>query len=452
MQDFNMNLPTMKELEMNLFQQLQAMFADVMLRCLEEIDKWIMENRDHARYRLRDARNVTMSTSFGEITFTRRLYQDREKGTYVYLLDQALAFDGQAGISPRLEEWAVELATIGPSYHEAARQIEALLGYPAMSHETIRQRLITKAEQAATVVPKEKKKAKVLFVEVDGLYTKLQRVKQKGQENKMAIIHEGWEQSGKRVQLKNKTHYLHTGSEASFWEGFGDFLIKHYDVDEDTWLVVGGDGAKWIGECESYFHRCLYMLDRFHVARDLKSFLRDLPTHWNAACRALAAQDSQALLDAIDTVPNDSIAEEHRSEWKKLKAFLHRHEQHLTDYRKVLQAEGVDVTGMRPMGSAESQMRVFAKRTKGGGYSWSKRGVQAMLRSIMVRKEGRAGFTGDGAFVLEDKKQQPVPFRIQQLFKKSKDVTTGVIDGMMRTLRTSRQNSPLGMALKGLRG
>jgi hypothetical protein len=29
-----------------------------------------------------------------------------------------------------------------------------------------------------------------------------------------------------------------------------------------------------------------------------------------------------------------------------------------------LQAHGIDTSGMRPMGSAESQMRIFAKRTK----------------------------------------------------------------------------------------
>src|SRR5690606_40929777 len=147
MQQFIINLPTLKEIEVNLFQQLQAMFAEVMVRCLEEIDSWIMANRDHTRYRLRDKRQVTMSTSFGEISFSRRLYQDREKGTYVYLLDQALAFDGQTGISPHLEEWAVELATAGPSYHESARQIKELLGYQAISHETIRQRLIAEHDK-----------------------------------------------------------------------------------------------------------------------------------------------------------------------------------------------------------------------------------------------------------------------------------------------------------------
>lgn len=450
MQKFIINLPTMKEIEVNLFQQLQLMFAEIMVRCLEEMDKWIMENRDHARYRLRDTRKVMMSTSFGEITFARRLYQDRETGAYVYLLDQALSFDGQSGISPRLEEWAVELATMGPSYHEAARQIEALLGYQAISHETIRQRLIARSEQAAAA-PEEKKAAKVLFVEVDGLYTKLQRSKRRGKENRIAVIHEGWERNGTRVQLRNKRHYLHTGSGETFWEGFGEFLVEHYDVDEATWLVVNGDGADWIGQCTSYFHRCIYTLDRFHIARDLKQYLRDLPTHWQAARRALAAYNPQELLAAVDAVPGDQIRKDWRGDWERFKAFLRVHEKHLIDYRKPLEAHGIDTKGMRPMGSAESQMRVFAKRTKRGGYSWSVRGVQAMLKSIIARKEGQSFLTDINEIETETKKPTST-FRVQQLFKESKDLTTGVINGMLRTLHTSRQSSPLGMALKGLRG
>lgn len=453
MQKSIMNLPTMKEIEVKLFRQLQTMFADILVRCLEEIDKWLMENRDHARYRLRDTRKVTMSTSFGEITFARRLYQDREKGAYVYLLDQALAVDGQSGISPRLEEWAVELATVGPSYHEAARQIETFLGYPAISHETIRQRLLTQSEKTAAATPKEKKPAKVLFVEVDGLYTKLQRTKRRGMEHKIAVIHEGWEQNGNRVHLKNKTHYLHTGSGATFWEDFHDFVIEHYEVDEDTWLVVNGDGAEWIGECESYIRRCVYTLDRFHVARDLRHYLHHLPTQWNAVRRALAAYDVQGLLSVVDAVTEESIREDRRKDWKQFKAFLHRHKQHLLDYRKVLEAHGVDVSGMRPMGSAESQMRVFAKRTKRGGYSWSVRGVWAMIQSIIARAEGCIGLLETTAVESEGKEQGKSPVRLRQHVKqKSKEITTGVINGTIRILSTSKRSSPLGMALKGLRG
>src|SRR5690606_24901907 len=270
-------------------------------------------------------------------------------------------------------------------------------------------------------------------------------------ENKIAIIHEGWERLGKRIQLKNKTHYLHTGSGSTFWEGFGDFLIEHYDVDEDTWLVVNGDGAEWIGECESYFHRCIYTLDRFHVARELKHGLRELPVHWKAVRRALAAYDPQGLFAAMDAIPKESIPEDRRTDWERLKGFLRGHEKHLVDYRKILAANGIDTTGMRPMGSAESQMRVFAKRTKRGGYSWSVRGVQAMLRSSIAPNEGRL----HGGDVRENKpactQQEKPGFRLNDLFKPPKEYRTGVVNGLLRTLQTSKQSSPLRMALKGLR-
>lgn len=108
-----------------------------------------------------------------------------------------------------------------------------------------------------------------------GYNTKLQRSKKRGMENAIAVVHEGWE-SGKRVQLKNKQQYLHK-SGGDFWEGFGDFLAERYEIDANTWLVVTGDGAAWIGECTSCFQQCLYMLDRFHVARDLKRFVGHLP-------------------------------------------------------------------------------------------------------------------------------------------------------------------------------
>jgi hypothetical protein len=78
--------------------------------------------------------------------------------------------------------------------------------------------------------------------------------------------------------------------------------------------------------------------------------------------------------------------------------------------------------------------------------------VQAMLRSIIMRREGHTEFPEGNRIELTDKQQTKPPFRIQQLFKKPKAFTTGVINGMLRTLHTSKQNSPLGMALKGLRG
>lgn len=446
MQDLNMKLPTLKEIEVTFFRKLQEQFMDVMVSYLEKLDEWIMASRDTRRFRMHERREISLSTVFGEITFTRRMYLDRQTDQYVYLLDQLLLFEGHEGVSPHLAELAIELASRGPSYREASEQIEAFLGYPALSHETIRKKVLAWSEREQPE-PRVKRKPKVLFVEVDGLFTHLQREKRRSKENKIAVVHEGWERSGERVSLKHKQYYLHT-SQAPFWEGFGDFLTKRYDIDEETWFVVNGDGAGWIGECTSYFHQCLYTLDRFHVYRDLRTFLQDHPSIWRKARESLDQYDPDQLFEVLGALPDEAMREEWQEDWRAYKAFLFQHHEHLKDYRKALHQRGIDTTGMRPMGSAESQMNVIAKRTK-GGYSWRVPGVEAMIQTIMARKEGRL----HERHSQRNKKEKEVSsFRIGQLFKKAKEDNERYLDATIQYLKTSYQSSPLGMALKGLRG
>ncbi|AGA57472.1 Uncharacterized protein family (UPF0236) [Thermobacillus composti KWC4] len=445
MQHFTTAIPAMKELEEWMFRKMQDMFVDAMRSTLEMLDQIILEQRDRERYRVKAERETSVNTVFGNIRFKRRLYMDRQTGKHVYLLDQHMRFEGRGKVSPHLLETAIAFAAEGPSYRDSARRLEQLLGYAVLSHEAIRGKLIEQAEKPVKAT--EKRPAKVLFVEADGLYTKLQRRKRKGMEHAIAVVHEGWEQVGKRVRLRNKQHDLHRG-EGDFWEAFGDFLTERYEIDGDTWLVVGGDGAKWIGECESYFHKCIYTLDRFHVARDLKRFVGHLPKVWKEARQALARQNPADLMAAVERVPIEAIAPDKREEWTAYQSFLRRHRKHLEDYRKTLEAHGIDTRGMRPMGSAEAQMRVLAKRTKRGGYSWSERGCRAMLETVMRRRQiGR----------LEEAEEHAVesPQRVVSVRRLLHDAirpAKGYVDGMIRLLRSQWQSRPTGMALKGLRG
>ena len=212
--------------------------------------------------------------------------------------------------------------------------------------------------------------------------------------------------------------------------------------------MVNGDGAPWIEECESYFHKCVYTLDRFHVARDLKRFVGHLPKVWTDAKQSLARQDAAGLLAAVESVSEQDIAPEQRKDWERYKRFLKQHRKHLEDYRKTLQAAGIDTSGMRPMGSAEAQMRIFAKRTKRGGYSWSERGVRAMLRTIMRHQEA-------GLVQMSYEDERPTPKRpasIRKLLRDTTRQTKGYINGMIRLLKGAGQSSVTGMALKGLKG
>lgn len=447
MRHFTITMPTMKELEQWMLRKMQEAFASAMTKALEMMDQQILEQRDRSRYRVKEERETSVNTVFGHIRFKRRLYVDRQSGKHVYLLDRLLQFEGRGKVSPHLEETAIAFASQGPSYRDSAKRLEQLLGYNVLSHQAIREKLLEKAEQETRAV--KRRPARVLFVEVDGLYTKLQRSKKHGMENAIAVVHEGWEKSGKRVRLKNKQHYLHTAG-GNFWEGFGDFLAERYEIDENTWLVVNGDGAAWIGECESYFHQCLYMLDRFHVARDLKRFVGHLSSVWEAVKKSLAKQDAAALMAALEGVAEHEIAEEQRREWKQYKGYLKRHQRHLDDYRKTLCANGIDTSAMRPMGSAESQMRIFAKRTKRGGYSWSERGVRAMLRTMMRRQE--AQFVTFAADVERKPNVGRNAVNMRRLMKEITQQAKGCVTGMIRLLQGPKQSSPTGMALKGLRG
>src|SRR5699024_11329327 len=85
---------------------------------------------------------LSFESVFGSVTLERNYYQDKKTGKYVYVLDQYLKFDGTKGMSPVVQDLAIELAVTGVSYRQASAAMEKLLGYPVISHEGIRQQLL----------------------------------------------------------------------------------------------------------------------------------------------------------------------------------------------------------------------------------------------------------------------------------------------------------------------
>jgi len=206
------------ELETALFEYMARQFAGLMAWALERIDDWLSNQRDSRRFRMRDKEPRTLQTLFGvDITFRRRRYVDRETGKTVYLLDEVLQLPSHRQVSPALASWALGQAVLSNSYRGAARSLEALYGHRVVSHESIRQVVLTVGkglmeEQAKQLeAPAGSRKVRVLFLEVDGLSVPLQREgRQRRVEEKLLTVHEGWAPrhpaSGEYV-LVNKRHF-----------------------------------------------------------------------------------------------------------------------------------------------------------------------------------------------------------------------------------------------------
>lgn len=447
MKQYNTKFPTLKEIERDLFRTLQATFSDVLQEMLEEFDRKIMETRDKKRYELKDKRPVSMDTMFGTITVKRNYYRDRLKDKYVSLLDQYLAFEGSKGFSPAVEEMAMELAVTGPSYRHASKTLEKLLGYSVASHEAIRQHLLQ-----TEVIPSQPMiyQKKVLFIEVDGLNTKRQGEKRKGREEKIAAIHEGWEMNGERARLINKRHFIHSGK-APFWEELEQFLMDTYYYDPSKhYLMINGDGANWITSCRDYFSKNIFfVIDRFHVARDLRTLFRGHP-RYREIRKKLVKYDGEGLIVELNSAVGTLETEKKEEDLEALIKQLSQYPEALGDYRAWLSNQGVDTAEMRPMGSAESTMSVFANRLK-NGRAWSDKGMYAFIRFMVGLMDGLDIKTLVGTMsnrLVDDESTDNKPKSYREKLTKS----VGQSTRQNLAYLTHSTGKPVYHALKALRG
>ena len=451
------NLPTLKELEQNLFRELQQVYQNILVSLLEEMDEWLMHTRDYNRFKNREKQACTIGTMFGSITINRRRYVDRETGERVALLDQYLQFSGSDTLSPFLTEMAVQWAVRGPSYRDARDRFIDLLGYQAMSHEKIRQEVLDIDPKDHNHASKDPKDIDVLFLEVDGLHVHKQRSKRSTREAKIGVVHEGWEKKhpgSEEYKLTNKSYWysLKTGEE--FWELFSRNLYSQYSITKDTHIVINGDAAPWIRKGVDYFESAIYTYDRYHLKKWIKAALNNrAKEERRKAYLAADANDPTQLAVAIAEAEKAETDEEKKKEIGDLRLFILENMDAFRDYREILKNEkGVNTEGMRPMGAAESNMNLFSKRLKAIGYSWSLEGLGSMLNALIHRFEGTLVeaiqnlFTSDHP-VKEEPEEYPSVASI--LTEKTRE-SIGAIQGHIPALVGDDQHKPYARALRGL--
>ncbi|MEW6243086.1 MAG: UPF0236 family transposase-like protein [Bacillota bacterium] len=184
--------------------------------------------------------------------------------------------------------------------------------------------------------------------------------------------------------------YIHPqGSRRGFWDSLLERVEQVYDL-EDTMVVINGDGAGWIREGVESFPNCIYQHDRFHISRDIKGALPE--AFKNKSVEALRDNDLGRVMELLEAGLERTTGKQ-RKRLEVVKENFRSNWEYILDYRVRLQALGYDCSGLRGLGSVESNVGNFKSRVR--ARSWSRKGLYAVGNVLFKVMEGSLGnYTG----------------------------------------------------------
>lgn len=205
-----------------------------------------------------DVRQVV--TQLGVVSYHRTYYACREGG-YSYPIDQVVGLESYQRVSSGVGEELVEAAR-EMSYAKASRIVTGGL----VTKQTVMKKI---REAVPAVEPVLRKKVPVLHVDADEDHVKLQT----GDSRIVPLVsvYEGIERNGKRGICKNVFHCSEFGKKTEdLWEEVLTEMERRYDL-TNTRIYLHGDGASWIKTGLEWLPNSVFVLDRYHINKALKS-------------------------------------------------------------------------------------------------------------------------------------------------------------------------------------
>ena len=402
------NLISFKTLEEKIFSFVCVLAQTITRIILESYDAELAVHRDRKKYRNKGLRTTTVKTVYGEVSYSRRVYQTMlpdGESTCVFLLDKAMAMDRIGLFSTNLAEKIAMTATETP-YRTAAEIISSACGQ-SISHGGVRdliQRLGERIRQEETYAVKQMKAGQaqgerevpVLFEEMDGVWLSMQDArhkKMKKQEMKVFTMYEGWDGTDEnRSRLVNKTVLAGMDSSREFHAKREAVIEKRYDVDEIGQRVLNGDGGSWIRE--PYDPETIFQLDRYHICQEIVRKISDKEARKEVR-RLFDEEKMEEMLDYIQTYAT-SVASPDKQDKRSKKAlelytYLNNNREGLMPYQKrgIKLPQAPEGIVYKNMGVQENQnCTVITLRMKHRRMRWSVKGADSMAKAL-YRKENR---------------------------------------------------------------
>ena len=279
----------LKKTKLELLQQSFALFEKSQLK--------------KARYILKDRRPKLFHTTLGEISYSRYRVFDRKLKKNTYLLDDWLGLVGSEKVSSLLKNEIIRLAVDVP-FRFVAREIEHWTHNRlskdvvwSLSQKVGNDRWNEKSSKRVwnrhEALPKPQEvigdnpPADLICIGLDATYVKRQekkhRVKTK-HDMKVAVLYTGKEKENGDQKLTDKSLVV-----ASPHETLDHFLgrvvtsaIENYGLNQNTKVLLFGDGDAWIRRFREFIPQAHYRLDPWHVFEKIKLHLGvdQIPSDW----------------------------------------------------------------------------------------------------------------------------------------------------------------------------
>lgn len=398
---------TFKELEKNIYKWICQIGQEFTKEFLERYDQMLMKERDKSRYRHKGLRQTTVKTIYGEVTYSRAIYEVIEDdGTkhFVYLLDETLELENIGLISTNMAELLVKGIT-EQSYRACAAQISETTGQTisAMGVWNVIQALgakVCEEEKELTQAHKQgkvhgEKEVPVLFEEADGVYIKLQGKdrRKNGQdkaEMKIGIAYDGWKRTGKdRYELANKVIVAGFAHAKEFHEYREAAIASMFNLDEVSQRILNADGASWIKKVKD--KSTCFQLDPYHRNKAIKEKIHDKQAQKDIL-DLLQEEKIEEVFHYLELYKNSLSEDAEIEDAEELTGYYENNREGLLPY----QSQGLELPenpeGLeyRNMGTMENHVwSVIAKRMKHNHTSWSKRGGNHLAKILAKKCSGK---------------------------------------------------------------
>lgn len=401
------NSITFKELEKNIYKWICQIGQEFTKEFLERYDQMLMKERDKSRYRHKGLRQTTIKTVYGEVTYSRVIYEVSEDDGFrhfVYLLDETLELENIGLISTNMAEMLVKGIT-EQSYRACAAQISETTGQTisAMGVWNVIQALgakVCEEEKELTQAHKQgkvqgEKEVPVLFEEADGVYIKLQGKdrKKSGQdkaEMKIGIAYDGWKRNGKdRYELPNKVIVAGFAHAQEFHEYREAAIAAMFNLDEISQRILNADGASWIKKVKD--KSTCFQLDPYHRNKVIKEKIHNKQAQKDIL-DLLQEEKIDEVFHYLELYRNSLSEETEIDDVEELTGYYENNRDGLLPY----QSQGLELPenpeGLeyRGMGTMENHVwSVIAKRMKHNHTSWSKRGGNHLAKILAKKCSGK---------------------------------------------------------------